>query len=126
MFDKKLVDFSQSLAGASDKKTLFSVADRALADYGCDHLIFADVAQKLPIADFTMSIFQSTMPAHFWDVVKNSDYKADSVKMRRFLTRNQDSFWDDLMIAAESTPAELAHTRLIAEAGFQRGYFAGF
>ena len=30
------------------------------------------------------------------------------------------------MIAAESTPAELAQTRLIAEAGFQRGYFAGF
>jgi DNA-binding CsgD family transcriptional regulator len=126
VFDQKLLDISQSFAGAEDKKTLLSIADRAFAQYGCDHFIFADVAPKLPLTDFTLTIFHTTMPHDFWDVVKDSNLRSNSVKLRRFITRKEDSFWDDPKIAAESSAAELAMTRRVAEAGFERGYFAGF
>jgi hypothetical protein len=42
-FDQKLQDIGQAFAGAADEKTLFSIAGRALADYGCEYFAFGEV-----------------------------------------------------------------------------------
>lgn len=126
-FDQKLQDIGQAFAGAADEKTLFSIAGRALADYGCDHFIFGDGAKYgSQISVRTVSLYHETFPSDFWSVLQGQSPFVDNLVSRRYIRDGLDSFFDDPQILVDATPAELAHLNRVREAGYRQGYFQVF
>ena len=126
-FDQKLQDIGQAFAGAADEKTLFSIAGRALADYGREYFSFGEVLKNTgSVLDRSVHLIHQDLPTKFWTAMNAHNLYRDSPIMRRFMFNGQDSLFEDPSVLLDASPTELALIQSQAEAGFRRGYMAAF